>query len=89
MNLFFGLSVPPKNNRTLKEHRKRPVAPNELAHLCAMFQFYLYPLKTLENLWFSNFFKGYANGILAQDRLKELEQFFFLGFITKVHCCSI
>ena len=54
-----------------------------------MFQFYLYPLKTLENLWFSNFFKGYANGILAQDRLKELEQFFFLGFITKVHCCSI
>ena len=89
MNLFFGLSISPKNNRTLKEYRKRPVAPNELAHLCAMFQFYLYPLKTFENLWFSNFFKGYANGILAQDRLKELEQFFFLGFITKVHCCSI
>ena len=29
----------------------------------------LYPLKTSENIWFSNDFRGYRSGILAENRL--------------------
>ena len=32
---------------------------------------FLYPLKTSENLWFSNNFRGYRKGPVAWNRLKE------------------
>ena len=35
-----------------------------------MFPFYLYPLKTPENLWFSGVFRGYKMGILARNGLR-------------------
>ena len=32
---------------------------------------FLYPLKTLENLWFSDVFRGYRNGIWSWDGLNH------------------
>ena len=32
---------------------------------------FLYPLKMLENLWFSDIFTGYRNGTLGQNGLME------------------